>query len=96
METIIAAIIAGFFSVILSLMGGLAYLTRQRAEDREEEQHRWADLCLRLGALEEKIDEEHLLHGPHMSAHETIDKTLDDHGARLKKIEKLISRYTVN
>ena len=87
MDATFSAIVGGFFSVILALMGGLAFLSRQRANDREEDQRRWAELSLRLGALESKLDQEYLLRAPHLAAHAALDGRLDEHGGRLRALE---------
>lgn len=87
MDATFAALVAGFFSVILALVSGLAFLSRQRASDREEDQRRWADLALKLSALEDKLDNDYLLRAPHLARHAAMEGRLDEHGNRIRALE---------
>lgn len=87
MDATFSALVAGFFSVILALVGGLGALYRQRASDREEDQKFRADLAFRLAALEAKLDRDYLLRTPHLAKHAAMEGRLDEHGNRIRALE---------
>lgn len=87
MDATFAALVGGFFSVILALGGAVAYLARQRDDDRIEARSMWAGLALKIEELKTRLDQEYLLREPHMQEHKMLQGRIDAHSRRILALE---------
>lgn len=87
MDATFSAIVGGFFTVICVLIGGIAHIDGRGNAMAETARANHLKLLEKIHELEDKLDKQYLLRGPHIEKHKAIEGRLDEHGGRIRALE---------
>lgn len=87
MDATFAAMVAGFFSIIITLISGVAFLHKESERRREADEIFRAEVRIEVAEIKSILGNEYLQIAPHMKKHEVIEGRLDQHGKRIRDLE---------
>ena len=87
-------LIAGLFSLLVLLMGGLGAMLRRWIEQTDASHAQFqAEVKGEIRSLREAMDRDYVLREPHLKAHDLINDRLSRHESRMNSLEARIKQW---